>query len=80
MDPRLIQQLKELDNKASRVVELWLDIVFERYIIELVVNMVKSYSDRKRIYTGPRCRFLLYLQLWMKMLIYEKRYLENELL
>ena len=69
----MIQQLQEVENRASRAIEMWLDIILEGYITEFVVNIVKSYSDAEReFFKGPRGRFLLSLQLSIKMLICEK--------
>ena len=69
----MIQQLKEVDNRALRVVEVWLYSILEGYIIEFVVDIVKSYSDTEReLFKGLRGRFLLSLQLLIKVLIYEK--------
>ena len=45
----------------------------EGYITEFGVNISKSYSDiENEFFQGPRGRFMLSLQLWIKMLIYEK--------
>ena len=47
--------------------------ILEGYIIEFVVDTIRSYSDVEReFFKGPRGRFLLSLQLCIKMLIYEK--------
>ena len=52
---------------------MWLDSILEGYIAKFVVDTVKSYSDVEReFFQGPRGRFLLSLQLWIKMLICEK--------
>ena len=69
----LIQQLQEVDNKALRVVKVWLDNILEGYITNFMVNIVKYYSDTERdFFKGTRGRFLLSLQLSIKMLIFEK--------
>ena len=53
--------------------EVSLDNVFEGYIIDFVVDIVKSYSDiEMEFFQGPRGRFLLSLQLWIMILICEK--------
>ena len=57
----------------SRAIEVWLNNILERLITKFVVNAVKSYSDAERdFFKGPRGRFLLSLQLWIKMFICEK--------
>ena len=46
---------------------------FGGYITKFIIETVKSYSDTKiEFCKGPRGRFILSLQLWMKMLICEK--------
>ena len=50
-----------------------MDSILEGYITDFVVDIVKYYSDVEReFFSGPRGRFLLYLQLSIKMLICEK--------
>ena len=52
---------------------MWLDNILDGYITEFVVKTVKLYSDVEReFFKGPRGRFLLSLQLWIKMFICEK--------
>ena len=71
--PELIQQLQEVDNKASRVVEFWLDTILEGYITEFTVDIIKYYSEAEsEFFNGPRGRFLLSLQFSIKMIICEK--------
>ena len=58
---------------------MWLENILEGYITEFLVDIVKSYSDAEReLFKGPRGRFLLSLQLWIKMLICEKGILKME--
>ena len=69
----MIQQLQVVDNKESRVDEVWLDSILEGYITEFAIDRIKSYNDAEReLFKGPRGRFLLSLQLKSKMLICEK--------
>ena len=69
----LIQKLQEVDNKESRVVKVCLDSILEGYITEFAVDTVKSYSDvEKELFKGPRGRFMLSLQLSIKIHICEK--------
>ena len=78
--PELIQWLKEVDNRVSRVVEVWLDNILGGYIIDFAINTVKSYSDTERkFFQGLRGRFLLSLQLWIKMFICGKGILKMKL-
>ena len=65
--PEPIQELQEIDNKASQAVEVWLDNVLEGCITEFVVDTNKSFREEKReFFSGPRGRFLLSLQLSIK--------------
>ena len=41
----MIQELQETDNKASWVVEAWLDSILEGYITEFVIDTNKSFSE-----------------------------------
>ena len=76
----MIQELQENDNKASQAVEVWLDNILEGYITEFAVDTTKSYNEAEReFFNGPRDRFLLSLQLSIKMLVYEKGILKMHL-
>ena len=71
--PELIQELQETNNKESWAVEVQMDSILEGYIIEFPVDATKSYSKAERvIFNGPKGRFLLSLQLSIKMLVCEK--------
>ena len=62
--PELIQELQETDNKASRVVEVWMDSILQGYIIESAFETTKSYNEAKmEFFNRPIGRFLLSLQL-----------------
>ena len=43
----MIQALQETSNKASRVVEVWLDSILEGYITEFVFNTNKPFSEEQ---------------------------------
>ena len=50
----LIQELQEIDNKASWDVEVWLDTILEGYITDFVVDTNKSFSEAEReFFNGP---------------------------
>ena len=77
--PKLIQELQETDNRASRPVEAWLDSILEGYIAKFAVDTNKSFSEAEReFFSGPRGRFLLSLQLSIKQLVYEKGILKMD--
>ena len=46
--PKLIQELQETDNKASRAIEVWLDSILEGYITKFVVDTNNSFSEVER--------------------------------
>ena len=69
----MIEELKEVENKTSRDVELWLDNILEGYIDEFIGDTTKSYNEVGReFFNESRGRFLLSLQFSIKMIIYEK--------
>ena len=52
--PELIQELQEIDNKASPDVEVWLDCILEGYITKFAVDTNKSFSEAEReFFNGP---------------------------
>ena len=58
----LIQELQETNNRTSRAVEVWLDIILDGYITDFVVDTNKSFSEVEReFFNGPRGRFLFSL-------------------
>ena len=57
-----------------------MDSILEGYITKFVVNTTKSYSKAgTEFFNGPIGRFLLSLQLSIKMLVYEKGILKMDL-
>ena len=57
-----------------------MDSILEGYITKFVVNTNKYYSEAEReFFNGPRGRFLLLLQLSIKMLVCEKGILKMHL-
>ena len=76
---QLIGLLKIIRNLISRVVDLWVNCILEEYIIDIVVDIIKLYSETEReFFQGPRGRYLTYLNIWIKMLVYEKQILRME--
>ena len=71
--PELIQQLKEISNPISRVVDLWVDSVLRGYITEFPIDYTKSYSAAKReFFQGPGAKYLRDLTIWIKMALRDK--------
>ena len=76
----MIQELQEIDNKALRAVQVWLDSILEGYITEFAVDTNNSYNETEReFFNEPQGRFLLSLQLSIKMLVCEKGILKMHL-
>ena len=72
-NPQLVQRLKNIRNLVLRVVDFWVDSMLEGYITEFVVETITSYSEvGRKIFQGPRGRYLIYLRTWIKILLYEK--------
>ena len=68
-----IVQLQQVDNKFTCVVEFWLDNIVAGFIIEFVVDIVKSYSTTEKDFLeGPRGRYIVSLYTLIKILLYNK--------
>ena len=60
--PELIQELQEINNKASQEIEVWLDSILEGYITEFDVGANKYFSEAEReFFSGPHGWFLFSL-------------------
>ena len=76
----LIQEIQETEKKESWAIEFLLDSILEGYITEFVVDTTTSYNEAEReFFNGPRGRFLLSLQLSIKMIVDEKGILKMHL-
>ena len=65
--------LKSVNNPISRAVNFWVEIILEWFITKIVVDTIKSYSETSReFFQGPRARYLISSNIWIKMLVYEK--------
>ena len=72
--------MQEFDNRESHAVKVWFDSILEGYITEFTIDTNKSYSEVEReLFNRPRGRFLLSLQLSIKMLVCEKGILKMHL-
>ena len=71
--PELIQTVKDLDNPLTRTVDFWLASVLEGFVTEFAVDQTKSFSEAERyFFKGYHGKYLRYLNLSIKMLLYEK--------
>ena len=70
---QLIREITSVSNPISRVVHFRVDSILQGYINEFTLEMIASYSEAERIFfQGPRRRYLLSNNTWIKMLVYEK--------
>jgi hypothetical protein len=71
--PELVSIVKRIDNPVSRAVDFWLNSLLEGFITEFAVDTRKSFSEAERnFFQAHRGKFLNSLNLWIKMLLYEK--------
>ena len=74
---QLVRKISSVSNPISRVVDFWVNNIFQGYIIEFAVDTITSSSEVERnFFQGPRRRYLLSINTWIKMLIYEKGILQ----
>ena len=74
---QLTQEVAQVTNHISRSVDFWIDSILEGYVTELEVEAITSYSKAERQYfQGPWGRYLMSMNLWIKMLLYEKGILQ----
>ena len=74
---QLIHELTSVSNPISRAADFWVDSILQAYITKFVVEVITSYSeDERKNFQGPRRRYLLSINTWIKMLVYEKGILQ----
>jgi hypothetical protein len=74
-----IARLKMVNNKFTRAIDFWLDIIVVGYITEFVVDISKSYSVSKHEFLkGPRGRYIRSLYTSIKRLLHDKGVLTME--
>ena len=73
----MTQEVAQVSNPISRAVDFWIDNILKAYVTELVVEAITSYSKaEKHIFQGPQRRYLMSINLWIKMLLYGKGILQ----
>ena len=73
----MTQETMQVSNPISRVVDFWIDRILEGYVTEFSVEAITSYSEAERhFFQGPWGRYLMYINLWIKILLYEKGILQ----
>ena len=69
----MIQRLKRTYNSIARAVDFWLNSLMEGFVTEFTVDMLKAYSEAKRLFfKGYHSKYLNSLNLWIKMLLCEQ--------
>jgi hypothetical protein len=71
----LIKKVKRFGNTMLRVVDHFFDSTIGGYITEFSIDIVESYNQAKRYFFKGR-KFLHFLKLKIKMLLYEKNILK----
>jgi hypothetical protein len=67
-----IVQIQQVDNKFTRAIVLWLDIIVAGFITEFAVDTAKSYNAAEQEFLkGPRGRYIMLLYTSIKMLLYK---------
>ena len=74
---QLAQEVAQVSNLISRAVDFWIDNILEGYVTEFVIEAITSYREVERhFFKGPQGRYLMSLNLWIKILLYEKGILQ----
>ena len=70
----LVRRLEASKDKIARAVDHWLDWVIGGFIIEFAIDTTVSYSEVERHFLkGPQGKYIKSLNIWIKMLLCEKR-------
>ena len=71
---QLTQEIAQVSNPISRAVDFWIDSILEGYVTEFVVEVISE--AQRHFFQGPRGRYLMSINLWIKMLLYENGILQ----
>lgn len=70
----LVRKLEASEDKISRDVYHWLDLIIGGFITKFAVDTKVSYSEAERcFFKVPRGKYIKSLKTWIKMLLCEKR-------
>ena len=73
----MTQEEAQVSNPISRAVDFWIDSILEGYVSEFTIEAINTYSEaKKHFFQGPQGRYLMSINLWIKMLLYEKGILQ----
>ena len=74
---QLVHEVTSVSNPISRAIDFLVNIIFQGYITDFSIETITSYSEAERIFfQGPHGRYLLSINTWIKMLVYEKGILQ----
>ena len=74
---QLTQEVAQVSNPISRDVDFWINSILEGYVTKFTVEVITSYSEAERhFFQGPWGRYLMSINLWIKMFLYEKGILQ----
>ena len=74
---QLTQEVVQVSNLISIAVDFCIDSILEEYVTKFIVEAITSYSEAERpFFQGPWGRYLMSINLWIKMLLYEKGILQ----
>ena len=73
----MIREITSVSNPISRAVDFWVDSILKGCINEFVVDTITSYSEvETNFFQGPQRRYLLSINTWINMIVYEKGILQ----
>ena len=77
MEPGSSSETEEYKQRCFKSSGFWLTNLLSGFIIEFVVDTVKAYSEvEHHFFKGYRGKFLNSLNLWIKMLLCDKGFLQ----
>ena len=73
----LTQEVAQVSSSISKVVDFWISSILEGYVTKFDVEAITLYSEAERhFFQGPRGRYIMSVNLWIKILLYEKGVLQ----
>ena len=70
---QLIRESASVSNPISRAIDFWVDGILKGYITKFAVETITFYSeDERNVCQGPHGWYLLSINIWINMLVYEK--------
>ena len=73
----LVHILEASEDKIRHVFDHWLDRIISGFITDFVVDTLVSCSEaERRFLKGSQCKYVKYLNNWIKILLCEKRVIQ----